>query len=65
MLCGQHLLKQKVVVVQICVVSGNSRQIIARNATFEGRLFRAKFLSNLGPKCQKTDYFQEYHFSQS
>ena len=26
---------------------------------------RAKFLPNLGQKWQKTDYFQEFHFSLS
>ena len=28
-------------------------------------MIRAKFFPNLGKKWQKTDYFQEFHFSQS
>ena len=42
--------------------SGNLRQLKLEMPHFED--VRAKFLPDQGQKCQKTDYFQEFHFSQ-
>ena len=53
LLDGEYLLKQKVVVVQ--TPEWKFKANIAKNTTF---------LHNLHQKWQKTEYFQEFHFSQ-
>ena len=55
---GEYLLKQKIVVLQTS--EWKFKENIARNITFEGRLGQ---LFAPGQKWQKTDYFQEFHFS--
>ena len=56
--CGYPLMQKEVVVQR---PEWKFKANISRNVTFEGHW--ANFLPNLGQKCQKTDYFQEFHFS--
>ena len=60
---GEYILKQEVVVVQ--TPEWKFKANIARNVTYMPHVkdVRAKFLPDLGQKWQKTDYFQEFHFS--
>ena len=58
---GEYFLKKKTMVVQISQWTFKAN--IARNVTFKD--VSAKFLSHLGQKWQKNDYFQKFHFSLS
>ena len=59
---GEYLLKQKLVIVQ--TPEGKFNANIPRNATFEGYL-ESNFCLILVKNGKKTNYFQEFYFSQS
>ena len=56
---GEYLLKQKIVVYK--PLNGNLKKI--QREVSHMKDVRANFLPHLGQKWQKTDYFQELHFS--